>query len=105
MIRARVLIAAVGIAVALVAGCAAVIDLGDEATLRPTVDASTPVPTPPGRGRWSTAGGDGGAPVGVCLLPDSANASRCAACIQQNCCDISKTMRRRARRAWPGSNA
>lgn len=86
MRKARVVLAALfGAAM----GCAAVIDLGDEAKLRSAAEAGAPVVETGADARADGAAGSDAAPPGVCGLPDSPNAD-CAACIQQQCCDISK---------------
>lgn len=77
-----------------VVGCALVIDLGDEPKLATgsdaAVDSTTPVTgTDSSASTPDTGTPDTGGPAFQCGLPPSPNAS-CQACINQNCCDVSK---------------
>lgn len=82
-----------------VAGCALIIDLGDEPKLAPSdggvvlgdtgtsggpTDALTETSLPADTGTDSSS-----PPVFECGLPPSTNVE-CSSCIKQNCCDISK---------------
>ena len=68
------------------AGCALVIDLGPEAQLRPAGSGAEAGPTEASADAPPVEAG----PTAVCGLNDSPNAA-CAACIQANCCEVSKT--------------
>jgi hypothetical protein len=79
----------VGAALAVgVAGCALIIDLGDEPKLAPPPD-SGPAQADTGGPVETPDTGVDAAPVYACGLPPSANAD-CAACISASCCDVSK---------------
>jgi hypothetical protein len=70
-------------------GCALVIDLGDEARLRP-VEASIDLPDViEDAGSDDAPADDGSTPAATCGLPPSPNAA-CNSCIETNCCDDSK---------------
>lgn len=72
-------------------GCAAVIDLGSEATLRPPPEAGARETAAPEASAPADAGdaSDGGPPL-LCGLERSASEA-CATCIEQQCCEVSRT--------------
>jgi hypothetical protein len=86
--RARLFLAAI-VAIAVLGGCALVIDLGDEPSLRPPQEASATDTT-----NAPDSGGATDAPIEApvvekCGLPGSSNPV-CRQCIEERCCDISK---------------
>jgi hypothetical protein len=87
--RKRALLFSTVVAIASLGGCALVIDLGDEPTLRPPQEAAAVTDTNAPDSGSTDAPVEGAPAVEKCGLPGSSNPV-CRQCIEERCCEISK---------------